>query len=112
MSIIIYAIPLAVLAFLLMKRKGLPESTLNEFLQKGAQVIDVRTSAEFLAGHPEGALNIPLDKLDDRCKELDPARPVVLCCASGSRSGMAVLLLKRRGFTEVHNAGPWTSLRS
>ena len=112
MSIFYFIVPLVVLAFVFLRRRGLPESTLKELLQNGAQVIDVRTSAEFRRGHGEGALNIPLDQLEGRTKELDPSRPVVLCCASGSRSGMAVSLLKRRGFTDVHNAGPWTALRS
>ena len=112
MSVLLYVVPLVVLAFMLLRPRGIPESTLKELIQKGAQIVDVRTSAEFRSGHPKEARNIPLAQLEARCKELDSSRPVLLCCASGSRSGMAVLLLKRRGFTEVHNAGPWTSLRS
>ena len=79
-------------------------------MARGAQVVDVRSPAEFRSGHVEGSTNIPLDSLQTRSGELDRARPVVLCCASGSRSAMAIALLKRQGFTDVHNAGPWTAL--
>ena len=33
--------------------------------------------------------------------------PVVVGCASGSRSGMAKLVLKKNGYTKVHNIGAW-----
>lgn len=81
---------------------------LPSLLAQGAVVVDVRSPAEFASGARPGALNIPLQQLGSRWKELDPARPVVLCCASGTRSGMAAMMLKRHGF-RVLNAGPWTN---
>ena len=101
---------LGVLAWLVLRRRGLPAQQLDALLSEGAQVVDVRTPAEFRRGHAEGARNIPLDQLEARAQELDPARPVLLCCASGARSGLALSLLKQRGFRTVHNAGPWTAL--
>jgi len=35
---------------------------------------------------------------------------VVLCCASGTRSGMAKLLLKKNGYPRVFNIGRWSNL--
>ncbi len=99
------------LAWLALRRRGLPAGQLSQLLERGAQVVDVRTPAEFRGGHVTGSKNIPLDQIQSRLAELDPAKPVLLCCASGSRSAMAVSWLKQRGFTEVHNAGPWTALR-
>lgn len=110
MSFLIYIIPLAVLAFVLMRRRGLPESKVKELIRNGAQIIDVRTAAEFRRGHAQGALNIPLDQLEARKHEVDPSRPVLLCCASGSRSGLAVSWLRGHGFSDVHNAGPWNTV--
>jgi rhodanese-related sulfurtransferase len=39
--------------------------------------------------------------------ELPKDRDVVVFCASGSRSGMAKMMLKAKGFHNVHNAGTW-----
>jgi len=83
---------------------------LDELKAAGAPVVDVRTPAEFLQGHVPGSVNIPLDQFQLRMAEIDPARPVLLCCASGGRSGMAKQMLEREGYTQVHNAGPWTRL--
>ena len=99
-------------AWLIWRRRGLSGEKIAALTALNAQVVDVRSPGEFRGGHVHGSINIPLDKLRGRSAELDPARPVLLCCASGSRSAMAVALLKRQGFTDVHNAGPWTAMRS
>ncbi|MBI5624764.1 MAG: rhodanese-like domain-containing protein [Elusimicrobia bacterium] len=76
-------------------------------LSRGAVVVDVRTPEEFAVGANHKSVNIPLDQLEGRLKELDPEKPVLVCCASGTRSAMAAQLLKRHGFKEVVNIGPW-----
>ena len=78
--------------------------------QKGATFLDVRSTQEFTHAHAPGCINIPLQQLSERLTELSKTRPVVVCCASGSRSGMAKMHLKRNGFNEVHNVGSWTKL--
>jgi phage shock protein E len=78
-------------------------------LKDGAVLIDVRTSAEYSAGHNPQSINIPLDKLNEESKKLDKSKTVLLCCASGTRSGMAVGILKKNGFNNVLNAGPWSN---
>jgi rhodanese-related sulfurtransferase len=83
------------------------KSRLPELLRRGAVVVDVRSPAEYAAGARPGSLNIPLGELEGRLKELDASKPVIVCCASGTRSGMATARLARHGFTEVVNAGPW-----
>jgi rhodanese-related sulfurtransferase len=70
----------------------------------GAPVVDVRTPAEFAQGHVPGSLNIPLDQLEARMGEIDLARPVLLCCASGARSAMAKAMLEKAGHAQAHNA--------
>jgi rhodanese-related sulfurtransferase len=79
-------------------------------LAQGAQVVDVRSPAEFASGHSPGSINIPLQDLDEGAKQLDPSRWVIVCCASGTRSAIAGLRLRRRGFRHVLNAGPWYNL--
>lgn len=62
------------------------------------QVVDVRHPNEWQAGHIEGAVHIPLDYVLDRVGELDPSRPVVTVCRSGSRSAEAAGDLADEGF--------------
>ena len=65
--------------------------------QEGAQFLDVRTEGEFARGHIEGAVNIPLDELRGRVKELDPERTVYVNCHSGLRSYVACRMLAGHG---------------
>ena len=83
---------------------------LPELRQNGAVFVDVRSAAEFASGNAPGTINIPLPNLGSRLAELPKDRDVVLCCASGSRSGMAKMMLKTKGYKKVHNAGTWGNL--
>ena len=79
-------------------------------MKQGGQIIDVRSETEFLFAHKKGSINIPLGLLKNRIKELDSNKPIILCCASGSRSAIAKTILKANGFKNVHNAGTWKTL--
>lgn len=70
-------------------------------------VIDVRSEREFHATAIEHAVNVPLPQLAHRIGELaaDKAKPLVLYCASGARSGIACGVLRQLGYTHVTNAG-------
>jgi phage shock protein E len=75
--------------------------------QKSASIIDVRSPEEFMGGHVEGSVNIPLHELNDRLEEIKQiGKPLVLCCASGNRSGMATNFLSQQGL-ECYNGGSW-----
>lgn len=76
-------------------------------IARGGAIVDVRSPSEFAAGNNPASVNIPLGELESRLKTLDPGRPVMVCCASGTRSAMAATLLRRHGFKEVVNLGPW-----
>lgn len=80
---------------------------LPELKKQGATCVDVRTADEYASGNAPGTINIPLHELGDRLAEISRMSPVVLCCASGTRSGMAKLLLKKHGYRDVHNIGTW-----
>jgi len=67
-------------------------------------IVDVRTTAEFAAGHVPGAWNVPVDEVAARAEEIrDHAkgRDVVLYCQSGRRAGMAADALKTRGVAQL-----------
>ncbi len=58
-----------------------PAQDLLERVRDGlVTVLDVRPPEEFAQGHVAGALNVPLDRLQDRLKELPPDREVVAYC--------------------------------
>ena len=65
--------------------------------EKGV-LIDVREPAEFAAGHPVGARNIPLGSIS-ASKDLpsNKALPLLLICATGARSARAAGLLRKAG---------------
>ncbi|MEL6676224.1 MAG: rhodanese-like domain-containing protein [Bacteroidota bacterium] len=81
--------------------------------QENTSVVDVREPWEFLLGHVKGSVNIPLGKIQKRMDELkELPGPIVLCCASGNRSGQATAFLQSQGFTEVYNGGGWTQVKA
>lgn len=71
-------------------------------------VIDVRTPAEFRAGHVQDSMNLPVNELGTRLAAL-PAEalasvkdtPVYVICQSDSRAAAAARLLRRAGFTRL-----------
>lgn len=84
---------------------------ISGYLAKKAMVIDVRTPGEFRQGHARGAKNIPLDQIDGEIpKILKAGRPVITCCRSGARSGVAARKLKKAGI-DVINGGPWQRVK-
>lgn len=84
---------------------------LQEVISKGAVILDVRTKGEYQSGHIRNSINIPVDKLPQNIKKLDKNKPIITCCASGSRSASARRILKSNGFEQVYNGGAWYSLR-
>jgi len=80
-------------------------------VENGAQIIDVRTPAEYSSGSIRNSKNIPLQQLVSEMKKLDLKKPIITCCASGMRSASAKAILKQNGF-EVYNGGGWTALQN
>ena len=73
-----------------------------------ATIIDVRTVGEFLGGSAQGAINIPLSEIQSRLEEIREMKtPLILCCASGNRSGQAVAFLRSQGIENCSNGGSW-----
>ncbi len=70
-------------------------------------IVDVRTRSEYSGGHIANSLNIPLNEIQERIEELKAlSQPLILCCASGGRSGQATLFLKSLGI-DCENGGSW-----
>jgi len=80
-----------------------PQITVGELLEQPDYFrLDVRTSAEFSAGHIEGAVNIPVDELRGRLHELPRDQTIVAYCKVGQRGYLATRILMQSGF-DVHN---------
>ena len=104
---------MALVAAVLLRRvvtKVIARRKIPGILQGGAVIIDVRSPGEFSAGSAVGSRNIPLPDLERGIHELDPNRWIIVCCASGTRSGMARRWLLKHGFRHVLNGGSWRNL--
>jgi len=87
-------------------QRGKRASTLDVtmLINRGKSVlVDVRTDAEFAAGHMRDAKHIPLADLAARIGELGKAKDktVIVVCQTGSRADKAMALISKAGFTDV-----------
>ena len=101
------AIGLLVVAWLALTRLGkIRGARARALVAAGATLVDVRSEAEYASGHLEGAVNMPVDRLQARAAALAAEkRPVVVYCASGMRSASAKRILRAAGVAEVHDLG-------
>lgn len=75
---------------------------------KTATIIDVRSPGEFMMGNVEGSINIPLDQVPHKIEDFKNIEgDIILCCASGNRSGQATMFLQQNGMNNVYNGGGW-----
>ena len=66
-------------------------------------LVDVRTKDEYELGHISGAVNVPLDEMRSRMKEIPSDKPVFLYCGVGLRGYLASNILKENGYKDVRN---------
>jgi rhodanese-related sulfurtransferase len=77
----------------------------REMVMGGAQLLDVRSAAEFAEGAAPGAMNIPVQMLERYTELLEKDKPVIVYCRSGNRSAMAADVLRGKGFRQVRDLG-------
>ncbi len=78
-----------------------PQEAYDRMQTGNGLLLDVRGYDEFTAGHATSALCLPLPDLERRAAQIPTDRPVLLMCASGTRSRMAYERLCALGFTNV-----------
>lgn len=89
---------------------GVEQLTVHQLMEKVAEkpplmLIDVRTPAEYAAGHAPSAVPIPLSELKSRVAEVQDRcnGRVAVVCRSGNRSLSGTVILKRAGIEHVYN---------
>jgi rhodanese-related sulfurtransferase len=85
--------------------------------EQGYTYVDVRSTPEFAAGHPAGAVNVPIIEPDEDTGQMQPNpdflrvmqanfpadAKLLVGCQVGGRSGRAAQILGATGFTDVAN---------
>lgn len=79
-------------------------SQIDEFADRGFQLVDVRTASEFANGSIPGAMSLPVDEIRDRVSELTN-KDVLVNCQVGQRGHTAAMLLKELGYNAVNLDG-------
>ncbi|MFM2265252.1 MAG: hypothetical protein RLZ77_672 [Bacteroidota bacterium] len=77
-----------------------------------AFLVDVRTKEEYNEGSVKGAVNIPLDRIQQNIATFKNKKNIVVFCRSGMRSSQAKSMLERMGFDNVTNGGTWHNVQN
>lgn len=92
---------------------SLTMQTVQRDTAAGGQLIDVRTTAEYAAGHIDGAVNLPVETIQaGAMPTVTKTKPVYLYCRSGSRSRQATTVLQAAGYQNVIDLGAMTHVQS
>ena len=89
---------------------GNKNKKIQEFKNRGAIILDVRSKGEYDGGAIPGSKNIPLQSINSKMSTIKKwDKPIICCCASGMRSSGAAGILRQQGI-EAINGGGWFSL--
>jgi rhodanese-related sulfurtransferase len=83
----------------------------DQYLNLGYQVVDVRTATEFADGTLPSAINLPVDEIRERVSEL-PGKKVLVTCQVGQRGHTATMYLKSLGYDAVNLDGGYLLWKS
>ena len=83
----------------------IPCQDAKALLNRGGQLVDVRTPSEHQQFSIPGSTNLPLQQIGSASKILDKEKPVMVYCQSGARSEQARHFLNSMGFDKVYNLG-------
>lgn len=85
---------------------GNKNNQIQEYLDKNAVILDVRTHKEYANEHIEDAILIPVSELKSRLEEVKNLnKPIIAHCASGIRSAQATQILKSHGIDAINGGG-------
>ena len=84
---------------------------INDSIERGAVVVDVRTAGEYKFGHIPGSLNIPVDTVRDHIADL-AGREVIVYCQVGQRGHTASRILSQHGITSRNLNGGYLTWKA
>ena len=86
------------------EKSDIKKEDLENYIQMGATIIDVRSPQEYREGHIDGAINLPEYNIRRNVQNIlkDKNELIVLYCSVGERSKMAQSKLQRLGYTNVY----------
>ncbi len=84
---------------------------IDQYVEQGYHIVDVRTAFEFAQGSIPSALNIPVDEIRERISEI-PGKKVILTCQVGQRGHTATMYLKSLGYDAVNLDGGYLLWKS
>ena len=87
------------------------ETVLAAPVAEHAFILDVRTPEEFAAGHIPEAVNIPVDDLRSRLKELPRDQKIVTYCQVGQRGYLATRIMVQAGFSAMNMGGGYKTYK-
>ena len=87
------------------------KSELSKLIKEDAVLVDVRSSEEFAEGSVDGAINIPVDVLQDNIEKFPADKPIIVFCKSGNRAEKARKILEENNILDVVNGGSWQNVK-
>lgn len=82
----------------------------KEKMLRGAYLVDVRSKAEYKNEHIKGAINIPVEEIENPKKKIISKNDIIIVyCKSGGRSKIAAQKLIKIGYKYVYNFGAITN---
>lgn len=88
-----------------------PTANLQNLIEQGAFLVDVREPAEFAAGSVTNAVNIPLGAVAAQIATFKGKENIIVFCRSGNRSGQAKTILEQHGIQNVVNGETWENVQ-
>ena len=89
------------------------QNVIKSIKEKKGTLLDVRSPMEFEENHIPGAINIPLDIVVSKMKQIsEMQKPIVVYCLSGCRSSTATSILQQNGIQDIYNGGGIFSLNN
>ena len=89
------------------------QNVIKSIKEKKGTLLDVRSPMEFEENHIPGAINIPLDIVVSKMKQIsEMQKPIVVYCLSGGRSSTATSILQQNGIQDIYNGGGIFSLNN
>lgn len=91
---------------------GAKKRQVEQYIENGALILDVRTQREWDKDHIENSVHIPLNELNNRVNEVKAlGKPIIACCESGVRSAKAAKFLNLNNIDAI-NGGGWVSVKN